>query len=123
MASDIATGIIAILHALFLVAEMFFWKGPRGLGVRVGGMTEDDAKASAALAKNQGLYNGFLAAGLAWSLVPGPMGLPLKVFFLTCVVIAGVFGGFTVNPINWKLLLPQGLLGGLALGIVLLCQA
>jgi putative membrane protein len=121
--SLIVVAIVAALHIGFLVLEMFFWTGPRGLGVCVGGMTEDDAKASASLAMNQGLYNGFLAAGLGWSIFAGSMGLSLKVFFLTCVVVAGIFGAFTVKPINWTLLLGQGLVGGLGLGIVWLCQA
>ena len=114
---------MAVLHVVFLVQEMFFWTGANGLGVRVAGMTPEDAAASAQLARNQGLYNGFLAAGLIWGLLAGPWGNRVKVFFLICVVVAGVFGAFTVAPPNWILLLGQALPGALALVSLWLSEA
>jgi putative membrane protein len=90
--SDIFIGITALLHFGFLYLEMFLWDKPTGR--RVFHMTEEVAKQSKTLAMNQGLYNGFLAAGLAWSLFADQ---PVKIFFLSCVIIAGVFGAFTVS--------------------------
>lgn len=75
---------------------MFFWESPTSL--RAFGLTPEIAKATVALGANQGLYNGFLAAGLAWGLVLGKAGRPVKVFFLLCVLIAGLFGAATVSP-------------------------
>lgn len=94
-AADVAVGIVALLHVYFLVLEMFFWTRP--LGRRIFGLTADFANQSAKLAANQGLYNGFLAAGLVWGLLQGEAGFPVQVFFLACVVVAGVFGALTVN--------------------------
>lgn len=93
IAADLVIAVVAILHVGFLVLEMFLWNHP--IGRRAFGMTAEFAKASAALAANQGLYNGFLAAGLIWGLVSGST--PVKLFFLACVVIAGVFGAFTAS--------------------------
>lgn len=89
--------LIALLHVYFLVLEMFLWTEP--VGLRTFGQSRDKAEASAVLAANQGLYNGFLAAGLAWGLVyPQPAAaLHITTFFLLCVVIAGVYGGFTAS--------------------------
>lgn len=87
--------IIALLHVYFLVLEMFFWDKP--LGRKTFKLTADYAKASKTLAANQGLYNGFLAAGLVWGLLLGSAGTAILLFFLSCIVIAGVFGGITVN--------------------------
>lgn len=95
MAANIAIGIVALLHAYFLVLEMFLWDRP--FGRRIFKTTPEFAAASKALAANQGLYNGFLAAGLVWGLALGAPGIDVKVFFLACVVIAGLFGGATVN--------------------------
>lgn len=111
----IAVGLMAVLHLYFLALEMFFWTKP--LGRRVFGLKPDFAKASASLAANQGLYNGFLAAGLVWGLILDPAGLAVKVFFLTCVIIAGVFGAFTVSR---KILWVQAVPGLLALVLTLL---
>jgi putative membrane protein len=112
----IAVGLVAVLHLYFLVLEMFFWKKP--LGRRVFGLKPDFAEASASLAANQGLYNGFLAAGLVWGLILGPAaGFGVKVFFLTCVIIAGVFGAFTASR---KILWVQAVPGLLALALTLL---
>ena len=91
--ANILIGLVAVLHLGFLALEMFFWDHP--FGRRTFRMTPDYSKASASLAANQGLYNGFLAAGLIWGLVTG--NVPVKFFFLTCVLIAGIFGGFTAK--------------------------
>ena len=111
---NIAVGLVALLHLYFLVLEMFFWNKP--LGRRVFGLTPEFAQASAALAANQGLYNGFLAAGLLWGLGLGAAGFGIKVFFLGCVMVAGVYGAFTVSRgIFWVQAFP----GVLALVLVL----
>jgi putative membrane protein len=87
---------VALLHAYFLVLEMFLWQTPRGR--RTFGTDEAFAARSATLAANQGLYNGFLAAGLVWGVVAAdPVGFQAKVFFLGCVIVAGVYGGLTVS--------------------------
>ena len=110
-----AVGLVALLHLYFLVLEMFFWNKP--LGRRIFRLTPEFAQESATLAANQGLYNGFLAAGLFWGLVLGPAGLAIKVFFLGCVIVAGVFGALTVSR---KILWVQALPGVVALALVLL---
>jgi putative membrane protein len=94
-AANVAVAVVAFLHLYFLVLEMFFWTKP--LGRRIFGLTPEQAQQSAKLAANQGLYNGFLAAGLIWGLVADHGGFHFLLFFLTCVIIAGVFGAFTVN--------------------------
>lgn len=116
--ANIGTGLVALLHLYFLVLEMFFWNKP--LGRRIFGLTPEFAKSSAALAANQGLYNGFLAAGLLWGLVLGPAGLSIKVFFLSCVIVAGIFGALTANR---RILWVQALPGAVALTLVLLFPA
>jgi putative membrane protein len=95
MAANIAIGFVALLHAYFLILEMLLWDKP--FGRRVFRTTPEFASATKAFAANQGLYNGFLAAGLVWGLSLGADGVNVKVFFLACVVIAGLFGGATVN--------------------------
>jgi putative membrane protein len=90
--SDILIVITALLHFYFLYLEMFLWDKPRGM--KTSRMTVEQAKQSKTLAANQGLYNGFLAAGLIWGLFAGD---PVKIFFLSCVIIAGIFGAFTVS--------------------------
>ena len=90
------TAVVALEHIYILVLEMFLWTKPAGL--RAFGMTPELAEQTAVLAMNQGLYNGFLAAGLIWSLVRKQDGIPVRVFFLTCVVVAGVFGAVTAKP-------------------------
>jgi putative membrane protein len=109
--------LVALLHVYFLVLEMFFWTKP--LGRKAFGLDKDFAERSKALAANQGLYNGFLVAGLAWGLMQGGMGAgkPWLVFFLGCVVVAGVFGAATASR---KILFVQALPGALALAAVLL---
>lgn len=93
LAADILVALVALLHLWFLVLEMFLWTKP--IGLRVFRNTLDKAQATRVLAANQGLYNGFLAAGLAWGLVAGS--LPFKVFFLGCVVVAGAYGAWSVS--------------------------
>jgi putative membrane protein len=93
---------------------MFLWSKP--LGLRTFGITPEFAKASKALAANQGLYNGFLVAGLVWGLSLGEAGNAIKIFFLICVVVAGVFGALTANP---RILWVQALPGAIALALVL----
>ncbi len=94
--ANILTGLVAALHAYFLVLEMFFWDKPAGR--RAFSLTPEFATASKTLAANQGLYNGFLAAGLAWGIWLGhPAGDAIKLFFLGCVVVAGVYGAATVS--------------------------
>lgn len=88
--------LVAIEHIYILVLEMFLWTKPAGL--RAFGMTPEFAEQTAVLAANQGLYNGFLAAGLIWALARKEDGHALRVFFLSCVVVAGIFGGLTAKP-------------------------
>jgi putative membrane protein len=110
--------VVAAFHVYFLILEMFLWTKPAGL--RVFGMTPEKAADSAALAANQGLYNGFLAAGLIWGLVqPTPaFAFQIKVFFLLGVIIAGVYGAVSVSR---KILFAQALPAVIAL--ILLCLA
>ena len=91
--ADIIIAIVALLHVYFLVLEMFLWDKP--LGRKVFKLTPEFAAASKALAANQGLYNGFLVAGLVWGLLSGDF--HVKIFFLTCVIVAGIYGGYSVN--------------------------
>ena len=91
--ADVLVGLVAALHLYFLVLEMFLWTTPTGR--RVFGLDADFAERSRVLAANQGLYNGFLAAGLVWGLVSGRT--DVQVFFLVCVIVAGVYGAATVN--------------------------
>jgi len=107
-------GLVAALHIYFLILEMFLWDRPFGL--RTFGHSLESARISKTLAMNQGLYNGFLAAGLLWGLSLGAAGDAIKLFFLACVVIAGVFGGLTVGR---KILLIQALPAALALALLL----
>lgn len=111
----LATGLVAILHAYFMVLEMFLWDTPKGR--KVFGLTPEFATASKVLAANQGLYNGFLSAGLIWGILLGPAGNSVKVFFLACVVVAGLFGAATSSR---KILFVQGIPGAVALVLVLL---
>ena len=113
MMTNVLIGIVALSHIGFLVLEMFFWDHP--VGRKIFAMTPEVSAASATLAKNQGLYNGFLAALLIWGLATGRR--DVTVFGLTCVVIAGVFGAITAKP---SILFTQALPGLLALVAVLL---
>jgi putative membrane protein len=111
--ANVLVGFVALLHLLFLVLEMFLWTKP--FGRRTFGLTQEIADASANLAANQGLYNGFLVAGLVWGLVANAF--DVKVFFLVCVIVAGVFGAFTAKR---SILFVQALPGALALAAVYL---
>ena len=91
--ANILIALIALLHVYILVLEMFLWEKPAGL--RAFRNTPEKAAITRVLAANQGLYNGFLAAGLAWGLWLGDAGKPIELFFLICVAIAGVFGAAT----------------------------
>lgn len=113
MLADVAVGIVALLHVLFLVLEMFLWTKP--VGRRIFGLTREVAEGSKALAANQGLYNGFLAAGLVWGLFAQPeMALSIRVFFLGCVIVAGVFGAATAKR---SILFVQALPAAIALAL------
>lgn len=112
--ANVAVALVALLHLYFLVLEMFLWEKP--LGLRTFGLTPEFAKASKALAANQGLYNGFLVSGLVWGLSAGEAGNSIKIFFLGCVVVAGVFGALTANR---KILWVQAFPGAVALALVL----
>lgn len=96
IAAKFFVALVALEHLWFLVLEMFLWTKP--IGMKTFGTTAEFAQASAALAANQGLYNGFLAAGLIWSLLRKSDGFAVQVFFLSCVIVAGVFGGLTAKP-------------------------
>ncbi|HEU4532471.1 MAG TPA: DUF1304 domain-containing protein [Polyangiaceae bacterium] len=111
--------LIAVLHVYILVLEMFLWNTKRGR--RAFGMTPEQAEQTATLAKNQGLYNGFLAAGLFWSVLAGDpaMAFQLKVFFLGCVAVAGAFGAATAAR---KILFIQTVPAALALACTLLAR-
>lgn len=107
--SFLLTAFVAVEHVGFLILEMFFWTKP--IGLKVFNQTPEAAGSSAVLAANQGLYNGFLAAGLIWALSTARP--DVAIFFLCCVVVAGVFGAMTVKP---RIFLVQGLPALLALG-------
>jgi putative membrane protein len=115
--TDIVVALVALLHVYFLVLEMFLWDKPTGL--RTFGHTAEHAAASKVLAANQGLYNGFLAAGLVWGLTLGSAGTSVKVFFLACVIVAGVYGAATAAK---KILYVQALPAVIALALVLLAR-
>lgn len=93
--ADIVVALVAISHLGFLTLEMFLWEKP--VGLRVFRQTAERAAITRALAANQGLYNGFLAAGLFWGLMPGTGSSAIKTFFLACVIVAGIFGAATVS--------------------------
>ncbi len=114
-AAAIVVVVVAALHIYFLVLEMFLWRTP--FGRRTFGTTAEAAESSAVLAANQGLYNGFLAAGLLWGL--GAYGVssgrPILTFFLACIVVAGVYGAATVSR---RILFVQALPAALAAGLL-----
>ena len=113
--ANIVVGVVALLHVYFLVLEMFLWDRPAGL--RAFGQTLETAKASKVLAANQGLYNGFLAAGLVWGLILGPSGTNIKLFFLGCVLLAGLYGAATASR---KILFVQALPAAVGIALLLL---
>ena len=116
--AQILVGVVAALHLGFLILEMFLWNTPRGRATF--GTTREFAAESAALAANQGLYNGFLAGGLVWGLVAAdPVGFQAKVFFLVCVIVAGLYGARTVSS---RILFIQAVPAVFALAAVLLSR-
>lgn len=115
-ASTVLVILLAVAHSYFLTLEMFLWTRP--LGLRVFGNTPERAATTAVLAKNQGLYNGFLVAGLVWgAIATGTEAYHLRVFFSACVAVAGIYGAATVSP---RIFMVQGLPGLAALGVTLL---
>jgi putative membrane protein len=114
-AANLVVLLIALLHLYILVLEMFLWDKPRGL--KAFGLTPEFAAQTKVLAANQGLYNGFLAAGLLWGLYLGPSGHGVRVFFLGCVLVAGLYGAATANR---RILFIQALPAALGLVLVLL---
>ncbi len=107
---------VAFEHFYFMILEMFFWTKPKGL--KTFGLTKEKAENSKVLASNQGLYNGFLSAGLIWAIIDTNYSTPLAVFFLSCVVIAGAFGAYSTK--NKKLFYVQALPAILALVTVII---
>jgi putative membrane protein len=93
--ADVALVVVAVLHLGFLILEMFLWTKP--FGMRTFGLSPELAQATAGLAANQGLYNGFLAAGLIWGAIGGEGAYSIRLFFLGCVIVAGVFGAITAK--------------------------
>lgn len=111
--------LVAALHVYILVLEMFLWRTPRGM--RAFGTDQAFADGSASLAANQGLYNGFLAAGLVWgALATDPVGFQVRLFFLGCVVVAGLYGAATVNR---RIAFVQALPGAIGFLLVLVANA
>ncbi len=115
MISLLLVMLVALIHTGFLILEMFYWNHP--VGREIFNMTPEVSASSAILAANQGLYNGFLVAGLIWGLVSGRR--DVKVFFLVCVIVAGVYGGLTAKT---TILYSQALPGALALLAVLVAR-
>jgi putative membrane protein len=115
MLANIFTGLVALIHLCIVVLEMFLWDTPRGR--KAFGTSEAFARQSKVLAANQGLYNGFLAAGLIWGIWLGEAGDPVKVFFLLCVAVAGAYGAATVGI---RILFVQTVPALLALAVVIL---
>jgi putative membrane protein len=114
-AANIVTALVALLHVYFLVLEMFLWTKPAGR--KAFGLSAERAESTKAMAANQGLYNGFLAAGLLWGIYLGAAGTSVKLFFLGCVLIAGVFGAVTVSR---KIFFVQGLPAAIGIALVML---
>jgi len=119
-AANVLVALVAALHIYFLILEMFLWTKPKGL--KTFGNTLQKAEDSAVLAANQGLYNGFLAAGLIWGLVHAvpAFGFQIKVFFLLCVIVAGLYGGYSVSK---RIVIVQALPAALALVLLVLARA
>ena len=114
-AANIVVGIVALIHVYILVLEMFLWEKPAGL--RAFRQTKEAANASRVLAANQGLCNGFLAAGLGWGLWLGPSGTGVRIFFLACVLVAGLYGAVTANR---KILYVQAIPAAIGLALIAL---
>jgi putative membrane protein len=114
-AANVAVALVGLLHVYILVLEMFLWDKPAGR--RAFGLTREFASATKVLAANQGLYNGFLAAGLLWGLSLGEAGRDIKVFFLGCVLVAGLYGAATASR---KILFVQALPAAVGLALLFL---
>ena len=112
--ANVAVALMALLHVYILVLEMFLWTTSRGR--KAFGTTAEFAEASKVLAANQGLYNGFLAAGLVWGLILGPAGHGVKLFFLGCILVAGLYGAATVGR---KILFIQAIPAAIGLALVM----
>lgn len=117
MLALIATTLVGVLHVYILVLEMFFWTKP--LGMKSFGLKPDFAQATKALAANQGLYNGFLAAGLFWGVAQGVSGLHIQLFFLGCVLVAGVFGALTASR---KILFVQAVPAAITIALLMMAR-
>ena len=115
IAANVVVALIGVLHVYILVLEMFLWYKPKGL--KAFGQTPAQAAATKVLAANQGLYNGFLAAGLFWGLSLGAGGTGVRVFFLGCVLVAGLYGAATANK---RILFIQAIPAAIGLALVLL---
>lgn len=115
MIANVLIALVALLHVYFMYLEMVAWDTPAGR--KAFGLTPEFSAASKSLAMNQGLYNGFLVAGLVWGLWLGDAGFPIKVFFLGCVLVAGLFGAATVGI---KILYVQAIPAALALAALLI---
>ena len=114
MLANALVGLVAAIHLYILILEMFLWETPRGR--KAFGTTAEFAAASKTLAANQGLYNGFLAAGLIWGLSMGSTGRAVQLFFLGCVIVAGLYGAFTASR---KILFIQALPAAVAMAVML----
>ncbi|HZV91711.1 MAG TPA: DUF1304 domain-containing protein [Caldimonas sp.] len=117
IAAQVLVALVALLHVWFLVLEMFLWDKP--LGLKTFRQTPESAATTKVLAANQGLYNGFLAAGLFWGLGLGAAGFEVKLFFLGCVIVAGLFGAATVGR---KILYVQALPAAVAMALVFVAR-
>jgi len=115
--SSIAVGLVALVHIYILILEMFLWTKPAGR--KAFGLSQDFADQTKVLGANQGLYNGFLAAGLICGLAQGGPGYAFKVFFLACVLVAGLYGAATASK---KILFVQAVPAAIALALVLLAH-
>ena len=116
--TNILIALVALLHVYFLVLEMFLWDTP--FGRKAFNLTAEFSAASKTLAANQGLYNGFLAAGLSWGICLGAAGHSIKLFFLSCVIVAGLYGAVTVSK---KIFFVQAVPAIIALLLVLCPQS
>ena len=115
LAANVVVALVALIHVYILILEMFLWTTPKGR--KAFGLTKEFAEASKVLAANQGLYHGFLAAGLIWGLALGAAGGPVKLFFLACVLVAGLYGAATASR---KILFIQALPAAIGLALLLL---
>lgn len=113
--ANVVVLLVALLHVYILVLEMFLWDKPRGL--KAFGITPEFAAQTKVLAANQGLYNGFLACGLLWGLSLGTGGHSVKVFFLLCVLAAGLYGAATASR---RILFVQAVPAGIGLALLVL---